>query len=167
MQPEQAHQQQQQQHHHEKQQQQQQHHHEKQQQLQQHPPDPSKRRRSTTVSQDHAGCYLAYDQNLSKWIATWSPVYMLEAAAILSPRVKVPQFKYNKKERVVLEGEKSASRDVKKDYYSGICSFFKLVRDFKGDLTLLPAAEDFELKEMILVGLHGNEEPCECAFIRI
>ncbi|OEH73845.1 hypothetical protein cyc_02635 [Cyclospora cayetanensis] len=74
------------------------------------PPDPSKRRRSTTVSQDHAGCYLAYDQNL-----------------------------------------------VKKDYYSGICSFFKLVRDFKGDLTLLPAAEDFELKEMILVGLHGNE----------
>lgn len=46
---------------------------------------------------------------------------------------------------------------VRKDYLAGICSFFKLIRDFKGELTLLPAAEDLELKEMVLLGLHGNE----------
>lgn len=37
---------------------------------------------------------------------------MPEAVAILTPTVKVPQFKYAKKERIVLEGEKSTSRDV-------------------------------------------------------
>lgn len=121
------------------------------------PPDPSRRRKSATVSNDHAGCYLAYDQAQAKWVATWNSEYMLEAVAILTPHVKVPQFKYAKRERVVLEGEKRASRDVKLDYLLGICSFFKLIRDFKGDLTLLPSAEDLELKELLLVGLHGNE----------
>lgn len=120
-------------------------------------PDPSKRRRSATVAEDQAGCYLTYDQNQNKWIATWSPVYMLEAVAILTPNVKVPPFKYTKKEKVVLEGEKSASRDVKKDYLAGVCSFFKLIRDYKGDLTLLPSVEDMELKEMLLLGLHNKE----------
>ncbi|KAL8271779.1 hypothetical protein Esti_004288 [Eimeria stiedai] len=120
-------------------------------------PDPSKRRRSQVVSADQAGCYLLYDQHQAKWVALWSPAYVAEAVAILTPHVKVPAFKYNKKEKVVLEGEKSAPKDVKRDYLAGLCGFFKIVRDFKGDLTLLPSAEELELKEMVLIGLHGKE----------
>ncbi|KAL8439236.1 hypothetical protein Efla_007045 [Eimeria flavescens] len=120
-------------------------------------PDPSKRRKSAVVAQDQAGCYLLYDQNQAKWVAFWSSVYVPEAVAILTPHVKVPQFKYNKREKVILEGEKKASKDVKHDYLAGLCGFFKIVRDFKGDLTLLPSAEDLELKERVLIGLHGNE----------
>lgn len=37
---------------------------------------------------------------------------MAEAVAILIPSVKVPQFKYTKKEKLVLQGELKASRDV-------------------------------------------------------
>ncbi|KAL8444869.1 hypothetical protein Emag_005281 [Eimeria magna] len=120
-------------------------------------PDPSKRRRSQIVSEDQAGCYLLYDQTQAKWVAVWSSSYVAEAVAIVTPHVKVPAFKYNKREKMILEGEKNVPKDAKHDYLAGLCGFFKIVRDFKGDLTLLPSAEDLELKEMLLIGLHSKE----------
>ncbi|CDJ37504.1 hypothetical protein, conserved [Eimeria tenella] len=118
-------------------------------------PDPSKRRKSATVAQDQAGCYLVYDQEKARWAAVWSPSFVAAAAAILNPSTKVPPYKYSKREKVILEAEKN--KDAKSNFLAGLCLFFKLIRDYKGTFTLLPAAEEVELKDVAIVGLKGQE----------
>lgn len=45
----------------------------------------------------------------------------------------------------------------KRNYLAGICCFFKIVRDYQGDLTILPTAEDVELRDLSIVGQAQEE----------
>lgn len=50
-----------------------------------------------------------------KWIGQWSSTVLDDAVAFMLPKVKVPTFKYNKKEKVIFQTDRPGitTRDVR------------------------------------------------------
>lgn len=117
------------------------------------------RRCSNVLGPAEAGCYLSFDEQQKKWIGVWSATVVDDVVAYLRPKIKVPQFKYSKKEKVVFKSEAAATalRDERKDFFRGLCLFIKLAKEFKGDFLLISKA-DLDVRKVRLFALTDQKE---------
>lgn len=117
------------------------------------------RRSSRVLGADAAGCYLSFDQQQKKWVGLWSATVVPDVVAYLKPKIKVPQFKYAKKEKVIFKSETAtgALRDERTDFFRGLCLFVKLARECKGEFMLISKA-DLDERRVRLFGLTNDKE---------
>ncbi|PFH32698.1 hypothetical protein BESB_013100 [Besnoitia besnoiti] len=115
------------------------------------------RRRSTVLGPETSGCYLIFNDQQKRWTGQWSPGAVDDAVFFMRPKVKVPQFKYTKKEIIVLKSDNILMRDERKDFLQGLCLFVKLAKEFQGDFLVISKA-DLDDRKVVLLGLNEQHE---------
>ncbi|PHJ19494.1 hypothetical protein CSUI_006677 [Cystoisospora suis] len=122
-------------------------------------PSTRRRRRSTVVGPDHAGCYLIFDKTQMKWVGQWSSSVLDDAVAFMLPKVKVPQFKFNKKEKVIFQTDRPGitAREERRDFLQGLCLFVKLTKEYQGSFLII-SKQDLDERQLKLLGLGEKKE---------